>query len=97
MAKSILQTKNICYLKNCKCSGKLETHHTMNGNGIRKLSEQYGLKVMLCQYHHTMGGKDCVHENAHLRTILKMDSQKAFEDKYGHDKWMEVFRKDYLQ
>lgn len=46
--KSILQTERECYL-----SGRtdwLEEHHIFYGQGRRKLSEQYGLKVWLNHY-----------------------------------------------
>lgn len=48
--KSILQTERECYL-----SGRtdwLEEHHIFYGQGRRKLSEQYGLKVWLNHYWH---------------------------------------------
>ena len=37
-----------------------------------------------------------VHFNRELDMRIKQDMQRAFEAKHGHDKFMEVFGKNYL-
>jgi hypothetical protein len=41
-------------------------------------------------------GPDAVHNNHEFDLQLKMMFQKKFEAQYGHDKFMEVFGKNYL-
>lgn len=102
MAKSIMQEKSRgeCYL--CKklegidCIINVrEEHHVMHGTANRKLSEHYGLKVYLCPAHHRIG-KKAVHRCEETDLLLKQDAQRVFERRYGHEKWMEVFGKNYL-
>lgn len=74
--KSILQLKEDrrCYL--CALEGNLqeqsylEEHHVMFGEGLRQLSEEYGLKVNLCTRHHRTG-KEAVHNNKENADKLK--------------------------
>ena len=67
----------------------------MNGP-LKVKSETYGGMVWLCKYHHTLGGRDCVHENADLRLELKKDFEEAFLKTHTKEEWMKIFRKDYL-
>ena len=83
----------------CAVCGKnrdLEWHHVVHGTANRKISDKYGLTVWLC--------RDC-HYGLHFRPLdrwrevdlqLKEVAQKKFEDIHGHDKWMELFKKNYL-
>ena len=89
--KSILQTTKKCWV--CG-SPYVEEHHVIYGTAKRKLSEKFGLKIYLCHEHHT--GNKGVHFNKALDTQLKMFAQKKFEEKYSHEKFMEVFKKNYL-
>ena len=77
----------------------LHRHHTIYGRGMRPLAEKYGLWVWLCPDHHEFGAS-AVHsgskEGKENDRILKRISQRAFERRYGHDKWMEVFGKNYM-
>lgn len=72
----------------------LERHHVMSGTANRKLSEKYGLTVMLCREHHT--GDSGVHKNRKQADSLKRLAQIAFEARYSHDEWMQIFKKNYL-
>lgn len=72
----------------------LEEHHVLGGSN-RKNSEHYGLKVMLCIPHHRTGA-EAVHINAEISNMLKEIAQVKFEKKYGHEKWMGVFGKNYI-
>jgi len=92
MSDSILQTKKECYISGSRIN--LEKHHIMAGTANRKLSEKYGLWVWLNHDLHT--GDHGAQYEIDLNLQLKRDAQKAFEEKYSHEKWMEVFGKNYL-
>lgn len=92
MARSILQNEKRCWF--CSSMVGLECHHIMSGTANRKLSEKYGLKVWLCNKHHT--GDEGAQYDPAMNRQLKRDAQYAFERKYGHQMWMEIFRKNYL-
>ena len=89
---SIMQKDERCYV--CGCTQNLEVHHVMSGTANRKLSERYGLVVFLCRDHHT--GRIGVHQDIFLKNRLERDAQRAFEMEYGHARWMQVFRENYL-
>lgn len=102
MAKSIMHNKRdgTCYL--CVLlNGDYETrtglheHHVISGTASRQLSERYGIKVYLCVQHHIFGPA-AVHNNPNIRSILQKKAQETFEKKYSHEKWMDVFGKNYL-
>lgn len=99
MSKSIMQNKKECYL--CRFlydyenKTNLQEHHCIHGTANRTLSEEYGLKVYLCISHHT-AGINAVHTDRNMDIILIKNAQKKFEEKYGHDKFMKVFKKNYL-
>lgn len=102
MSKSIMQDKSggECYL--CRILRGIdaplayrEEHHAMHGTANKKLAEHYGLKVYLCPEDHRTG-KYAVHNCDKTDQLLKQDAQRAFERKYGHEKWMDVFRENYL-
>lgn len=103
MSKSILHDyKNFdCYL--CRMfgdysiKGGMQEHHIFGGPN-RHLSEKFGLKVKLCFKHHGQRGPDDVHRpdlNGYS-DLLKQKGQRAFEERYSHEKFMEVFGKNYL-
>ena len=71
----------------------LERHHILGGPN-RKWSEKYRLTVMLCHDHHT--GKNGAQYDRNIGDSLKRLAQIAFEARYSHDEWMNVFRKNYL-
>ena len=68
-------------------------HHVMN-KFHKKKSEQYGLMVPLCALHHT--GEAGVHTRPELMLAMRQMAQKKFEEKYGHELWMQEFGKNYL-
>ena len=61
----------------------------------RDISEEYGLKVYLCYRHHREG-PEAVHNNKRYRRMLEALGQQAFEERYGHKKFMEIFQKNYI-
>ena len=89
---SILQTKKECFM--CRTTIGLHDHHIF-GAANRKWSEQYGLKVWLCAHHHNMSDEG-VHFNKALDLQLKQIAQREFEDTYGHDEFMRIFGRNYL-
>lgn len=71
-----------------------ECHHVFFGP-LRKKSDKWGMKVYLTpKYHrHSPSG---VHVNRHNDLTVKKYAQKCFEEKHGHDKFMEIFGRNYL-
>lgn len=91
--KSIIQSEKICFV--CGSRYNLHSHHVFFGTANRKQSEKYGMKVWLCQEHHT--GSHGVHFNKDLDLRLKKFAQRIFEAKYGdRNDFRRVFGKSYL-
>jgi 5-methylcytosine-specific restriction endonuclease McrA len=91
--KSILGDQETCYV--CGKGGYLEDHHVFNSSN-RDHSEKYGLKVNLCPECHR--GHNGVHgkNGSKLNLKLKIQFQRLFEKMYGHEKFMEIFKKNYI-
>ncbi len=74
-----------------------QEHHVFYGTANRRLSEKYGLKVYLCQAHHTYAGSmEAVHRNHDIDVQLKEKAQKEFEQKYPGLCFKEIFGKNYV-
>ena len=80
---------------NFQVYGYREEHHVFFSGHQRALSEEYGLKVYLCYRHHREG-PDAVHNNKRYRRMLEAEGQKAFEERYGHKKFIEIFQENYI-
>lgn len=94
MSKSILQDIKECYItKADHCT--LHKHHIFFGTADRKKSEEWGCWVWLLPHLHNMGNEG-VHFNKSFDLRLKQVCQKRFEELHGHDKFMEVFGRNYL-
>ena len=78
--KSVLQHYKECWL--CGTTYNLHEHHVLYGTANRKKSEQYGLKVYLCGYHHNLSNEG-VHFNKPLDRKLKAYAQEYFENHIG--------------
>lgn len=89
--KSILQNEKECWV--CRRKNNLASHHVFFGTANRKKSEEWGLKVWLCFNCHT--GRNGVHFNPSLDKRLKVMAQEEFEKRYGHEKFMEEFGKNW--
>ena len=103
MAKSIIQDTRIreCFLCREEAEKRgyygelkhtgLHKHHFIYGRfgAFRKKAEHYGLWGYMCAERH--------HENGPEDRRLKQIAQRAFEAKYGHEKWMQEFEKNYLE
>lgn len=81
-----------CFI--CQSQRNLQEHHIFFGTGNKKLSTKYGLTVPLCIFCHT--GDKGVHKNYQLNLYVKRIAQVKFEKKYGREKFMEVFMKNWL-
>ncbi len=91
--ESIIQRKKQCYV--CGTTYNLHDHHIIFGTANRKNSERFGLKVFLCQEHHT--GSCGVHFNRDFDIALKKLAQGRFEAEYGdRNEFRSIFGKSYL-
>lgn len=90
MSESIIQKNTECFVSGSRVN--LDRHHCVHGTAGRKLAEKYGLWVWLRHDIHMQ-----LHDkNKGLDKILEQEAQRAFEERYGHDEWMRIFRKNYL-
>jgi len=88
--KSIISNEEKCYI--CGRRYGLEAHHCLHGSANRKLADKYGLVVYLCsRCHYTLHNQD-----KSLDRYMEQVAQKAFEQKYSHEDYMKLFRKNYL-
>ncbi len=94
MAKSIIQDEKVCYITGRGDS--LEEHHVFYGNGNRKLSEKYGLKIYLTAEMHR--GKKGIHETRELDMKIKAEIQEKAMEHYGWDieDFRAIFGKSYV-
>lgn len=90
MSKTIIfgDQEDTCYI--CGRYGKMQTHHCLHGIR-RKKADEFGLTVHLCPMCHKE-----LHDNGYYDLTLERVAQKAFEKKYSHEKFIEVFGKNYL-
>ena len=106
MAQSIIQrytdkNRRECFLCRVKDPSadlspkNLEKHHFMHGTANKRLAEQFGLWGYLCPEHHR-NAPDAVHNDHETDLFLMQIAQSRFEKYYGHEKWMEIFGKNYL-
>ena len=84
-----MQNERCCYYGQY---GNLDKHHIFNGP-LRKKSEHYGLCIYMEHYTHLNLHQS--QEGQHELKRLKAVAQKVFEEKYGHELFMEEFHKDY--
>jgi hypothetical protein len=79
----------------CEVCGKTyaETHEIFFGP-LRQLSIKYGIQALLCAEHHR--GPYGPHQNKQRDIELKQRGQMFFEQYYGHEKFMELFGRNYL-
>lgn len=69
-----------------------EKHEVFYGSAFRTKSKDWGMVVGLCHICHMN-----IHDNQRNDEALKRIGQRVFEDRYGHEKYMEVFKKNYLK
>ena len=86
--KSLLDTqKGVCFI--CGGFGSDKHHIFMGAN--RKHSEEWGCYVWLCRNHHNL-----VHNDIKTNRWLQGEAQEEFEKLYSHEKFMEIFGRNYL-
>lgn len=92
--KSIIQERKVCYF--CSTPYSLAKHHIYFGNGRRKISEQNGFTVWLCNYHHNMSDKS-VHFDKALDLYIKRECQEKYES-MGHsrEEFIKLIGRNYL-
>ena len=94
MPKSIMQTEKECYITHSTL--ELHKHHIFYGTANRKKSEKWGCWVWLTAKYHNMSDHG-VHFDKALDLQLKQECQRRFEALYGHDTFMMVFHRNYLE
>jgi len=92
-----LKPMNLQSTKECWVCGKRNGlhHHEVFFGPYRQKSIEYGMQVWLCPAHHNMSSQG-VHMNRELDLKLKRYAQSVFEGEYGHDAYMETFKRNYL-
>lgn len=92
MSFSIMQRDKQCYVTGA--TENLHKHHIFQGCR-RSASEKWGCWVWLRADYHNMSDHG-VHSDHEFDMRLKKECQQEFEALYGHEKFMEVFGKNYL-
>lgn len=92
---SIIQNNKECFV--CKTTKSLQLHHIFYGMKCRNLSEENGLKVWLCPFHH-VGTKQGVHFNKQFDLYLKRVAEEIWIGKNHKtkDDFIKIFGKNYL-
>jgi hypothetical protein len=93
MSTSIMQNDKRSYLSGR--SDNLHKHHIYYGSCNRKNSEKYGCWVWLTSDEHNMSDIG-VHFNKGLDNYLKRTCQIVFEQLYSHERFMQVFGRNYI-
>jgi hypothetical protein len=71
----------------------LECHHIYGGNPDRRHSDVYGLYVDLCHECHVIVTDE---KDGKFTLWLKKEGQRRFEEVFGHDEFIRIFRRNYL-
>lgn len=94
---SIVQPElDYCFV--CRKRGVRLFKHEVFGGANRQNSKDYGMVVALCFNHHDRTSPISVHSLPMQSNDLeiKAKSQLVFEEEYGHEKFMEIFKKNYI-
>lgn len=89
-----MQTTKECYITHSTID--LHKHHIFFGTANRTKSEKWGCYVYLRSDYHNMSDHG-VHFDKVLDLQLKQECQRRFEALYGHDMFMVVFHRNYLE
>ena len=84
----ITNNLKICYV--CQKRKKDDLNEVFEGSN-RQMSMKYRLVIPVCRTCHTEYDL-----NKELRQKYQREAQKIFEEKYGHDLFMQEFKKNYL-
>ena len=93
MTDSIMQCARECYITGAAAG--LHQHHIYPGSR-RRASEKWGCWVWLRWDWH-VGSDYAVHNDTKLAKKLKRECQEKFEVLHGHEKFMQVFYKNYIE
>lgn len=85
----------LCYLEGDTRYKVTEEHHVLFGRGLRKISEENGIKCNLCLEHHRTG-KKAVHRSKKTREFLIQLFQRKYELDHSHEEWMQMAGKNWL-
>ena len=79
-------------LDRCYICGRYpqHVHHMLHGS-YRKAADRFGLTCHLCYECHTL-----LHDRGVMDKELQREAQLAFEDKYSHQEFMEIFGRSFL-
>lgn len=94
MTKKSIITEDMghCYL----CGGPKECiHHIIYGAGRRKIADQNGFIVPLCNRCHNMSDTS-VHFNKTIDRDLKAICQSVYEESHSRVEWMMLVGRNYL-
>ena len=92
--KSIISNEECCWL--CKTTKNLHRHHIYSGNGRREKSEELGLWLYLCAYHHNASSV-AVHNNKAFDLTLRKLGQEEFEKQIGtREEFIKIFGRSWL-
>ena len=89
MKKSIMQDEKRCFVTGSEYG--LDVHHCLHGVR-RKAADKWGCWVWLRRDIH----RELHDRNKALDRMIERACQERFEELYGHEKFMEVFGKNYL-
>lgn len=94
---SIVQSDTtVCFLCGRNGGGDpLEKHHCF-GASNRKHSDEDGLVVYLCGNRCHRNGKLSAHQSAVTAELLKVEAQKAYEDRHTREEFMRRYGKSWL-
>lgn len=84
----ITNNLKICYV--CQKRKKDDLNEVFEGSN-RQMSMKYGLVIPICRLCHIEYDL-----NKELRQKYQREAQEKFEEKYGHDLFMQEFKKNYL-
>ena len=78
----------------CYC---IEKHHVFGGAN-RKISEKYKMVEDFCPSCHRGNNKEKkgIHFNKEMALRYKQKHQRLFEEKYGHEMFMQLIGRNYL-
>lgn len=70
---------------------RADLHEVFFGTAKRQASKDWGMVIPVCRDCHSY-----IHRFRPTRLYTQKEAQKVFEEKYGHEKFMEVFGKNYV-
>ena len=77
------------------CAPYAELHEVFYGTANRRISQMYNMQIRLCPFHHREAPTG-VHHNKKFDLWLKRHYQRKFETLFGHEKFVELFGRNYL-